>query len=289
MHEWPLILFTLLTQAAVGATLFSALYACWINHESGVSVGYYIIKPVLMIICLMAAIGLLCSVAHLGYPMNAFNSLRHAATSWLSREIIFTGVFFGVICLITLRTLMTRRVSRTLLALAALLGIIDIYCMGEVYRHTQIVTWAHLNTQFTFIGTLITLGACIATLLITLRSKGKVSDKLLFKMVCVAVLLTGISLVGRLLVLPDYLDEIQRLSMNGMVTFPYDATTLFNHSPLLRWGAWVAALSGLLVMLFALYFGRQKVIFRQPLMLVSGCILVILAEIIFRYAFFLIS
>ncbi|AWH88335.1 dimethyl sulfoxide reductase anchor subunit family protein [Limnobaculum parvum] len=289
MHEWPLIIFTLLTQAAVGATLFSALYACWINHESGVSVGYHMMKPVLVIICLMAAIGLLCSVAHLGYPMNAFNSLRHAATSWLSREIIFTGAFFGAICLIALRTLMTKRVSRTLLALAALLGIADIYCMGEVYRHTQVVTWAHLNTQFTFIGTLITLGACIATLLITLKSKGKVSDGLSFKMVCVAVLLIGISLIGRLLVLPDYLDEIQRLSSNGVVTFPYDAISFFEHSPLLRWSAWITALLGLLVMLFALCLGRQKVIYRQPIMLSFGCMLVILAEVVFRYAFFLIN
>lgn len=289
MHEWPLIIFTLLTQAAVGATLFSALYVCWINQESGVSVGYYIIKPVLVIICLMAAIGLLCSVTHLGYPINAFNSLRHATTSWLSREIIFTGTFFGAICLITLRTLMTKRASRTLLALAALLGIIDIFCMGEIYRHTQIATWAHLNTQFTFIGTLITLGACIATLFITLRSKGKVSDGLSFKMVCVAVLLTGISLLGRLLVLPDYLDEIQRFSMNGVVTFPYDAITHFGDSQLLRWSAWITSLLGLLIMLFALYSGRQKVIFRQPVVLVFGCTLVILAEIIFRYAFFLIN
>ena len=43
---------------------------------------------------MLASLGLLASALHMGYPLNAFNALRHVSSSWLSREIIFLPVFY---------------------------------------------------------------------------------------------------------------------------------------------------------------------------------------------------
>ena len=87
MHEWPLLVFTLLLQGAVGLTLFLSLtpasgrrqnYASRFSADS--------LKLPVFVVCAMAGLGLLASVFHLGYPLNAFNALRHFSSSWLSRE-----------------------------------------------------------------------------------------------------------------------------------------------------------------------------------------------------------
>ncbi|WP_159565670.1 dimethyl sulfoxide reductase anchor subunit family protein [Budvicia diplopodorum] len=289
MHEWPLIAFTLLIQASVGATLFAGLFGCWINKSAGQEHGFQVIRPVLLTICIMTAVGLMLSVAHLGYPMNAFNSLRHAGSSWLSREIISTGVFFGVICLVSLRMLIAKRILPTLLLIAAIVGLVDVFCMAEVYRHTMVVTWAHINTQFTFFGSVLALGASISVLLIALKSKGKVGDELGFKMVFVAALFIGISLVGRLAVLPCYISALQALSSAGGATFPIDALTQFNQSACLRMTGWIIGLLGLLLTVLAIYKGRSQAVAKQASMLTLGSLLVIAAEIVSRYTFFMIS
>lgn len=289
MHEWPLIAFTLLIQASVGTILLAGLFGCWINKTGGEALSFQLVRSVLLLTCLMTGIGLLFSVAHLGYPINAVNSIRHAGSSWLSREIIFTGTFFGVICLVTLRTLMTKRVFPTLLLIAAIVGLIDIFCMAEVYRHTMVATWAHINTQFTFFGSILTLGGCISLLLMVPRVKGQLSDALSFKIVFVAALFIGIGLIGRLVVLPCYISALPTLSLTGGVTFPIDAVAQFNQSAGLRLSGWLMGLFGLLLVVLAIYQGRSQVVAKYAGMLVFGSLVTIIAEIIARYSFFLIS
>src|SRR5699024_12773765 len=53
-------------------------------------------KLPLIIIGDLSIIGLAASFAHLGAPMNAFNTIRHIASSWMSREILVTGIFIGL-------------------------------------------------------------------------------------------------------------------------------------------------------------------------------------------------
>jgi len=39
----------------------------------------------------LVLVALLASLAHLGRPLLALNALRNLSTSWLSREIFFSG------------------------------------------------------------------------------------------------------------------------------------------------------------------------------------------------------
>ncbi|MDU2940225.1 MAG: DmsC/YnfH family molybdoenzyme membrane anchor subunit, partial [Enterobacteriaceae bacterium] len=87
MHELPLLLFTLLLQGSVGVTLWLAL----LRSRAGSML------PGVVIAFVMACTGLLASMLHMGYPLNALNALRHVASSWLSREVVFASLYLAVL------------------------------------------------------------------------------------------------------------------------------------------------------------------------------------------------
>lgn len=156
MHELPLILFTLLLQCSVGITIGLA-----ITHRRAVAAGDVrrtMLWP-LVISFILAAIGLTASTLHLGYPLNAFNALRHVASSWLSREIVFASFYLAALGLSVVVAFIRKPGWQFLLWLAALLGAVDVFCMAQIYIHTGVISWQHVNTLVMFAGTVGTLGA----------------------------------------------------------------------------------------------------------------------------------
>ena len=123
MHEWPLLIFTLLTQASVGVTLFAALVAFWLRNETTAQ-RFSVLCPALLCACVFGGIGLIASFAHLGYPLNAINALRNIARSWLTREIVFASLFLAILGLVTLQALLTRRIQPLFLMVAGVSGLV---------------------------------------------------------------------------------------------------------------------------------------------------------------------
>ncbi|EOG5788050.1 DmsC/YnfH family molybdoenzyme membrane anchor subunit [Cronobacter sakazakii] len=74
MHEFPLVIFTLFMQGAVGFTLMLCFTAGQMPRA-----GRHTLATLPALVCtgIAAALGLLASTLHLGYPLNAFNALRH--------------------------------------------------------------------------------------------------------------------------------------------------------------------------------------------------------------------
>lgn len=80
--EVPLICFTTLSPAAVGAGAFALpLGGGW---------------ALAFIVVLMVTAGMLASVAHLARPLRAPRSLAHLGGSWLSREILVASAFWAL-------------------------------------------------------------------------------------------------------------------------------------------------------------------------------------------------
>lgn len=75
-HEWPLVLFTVLGQCVVGATLISGLV--WLELADQREARQRLVRSMFFIWLLMG-IGFLASVMHLGSPLRAFNSLNRVA------------------------------------------------------------------------------------------------------------------------------------------------------------------------------------------------------------------
>lgn len=80
--EVPLICFTTLSPAAVGAGAFALpLGGGW---------------ALAAVVVLMVTAGMLASIAHLARPLRAPRSLAHLGGSWLSREILVVSAFWAL-------------------------------------------------------------------------------------------------------------------------------------------------------------------------------------------------
>lgn len=273
MHELPLIIFTLLLQSSVGVTIGLALIQR--RAVAGGDARQAMLWP-LVCTFVLAAIGLTASTLHLGYPLNAFNALRHVASSWLSREIVFASLYLAAMGLALVLIFFRKPGWPLLLWLAALLGAVDVYCMAQIYIHTSVVSWQHINTLVMFIGT---AGSAGAVVLAGLRALGMGAANAVSLRWVLAVIV-GVVLI-RLLMQPVWLNDIANAASQG-VTFPHSPLSQLQ---LLRgWHitGWCAGVVGMLC--FAGGVRRHS-----GFWMALGGVLLLVSEVVLRFVFFSIG
>lgn len=124
-YELPLVLFTLLTQCAVGLALAAAWNAlCTASGATprrsssqqahGATREWYWIAG-------LSCAGLLASLLHLGDPLRAATALNNLSVSWLSREGLAFGLFTACALVLCFKRTMGLMVITALVGLAALI------------------------------------------------------------------------------------------------------------------------------------------------------------------------
>ncbi|MEQ4907012.1 dimethyl sulfoxide reductase anchor subunit family protein [Proteus vulgaris] len=290
MNEWPLVTFTLFVQSSVGVTIFTALYFCWLEKDIGNQRATVAMRPALLTAAILGCLGLLASTLHMGYPWNAFHALRHISSSWLSREIIFAAVYLGALCLYTLVVLIKGHMNKSLLAVIGLLGIIDIFCMASLYYNTSILTWMHINTYFMFIGALFAAGAIIALSITAFRIKAFINNELAKKIVISALGIIFLSVTLRMAVQPSYLEWLSLvISTNDAITFPHTPIIAYNEIFGLRVSACIMSIIGILVMGYSVWKYRNAVFTSGLSMVLASSAIILIAEILNRFAFFIVK
>jgi len=168
-EEAPLIAFTLLAQIAVGgfwAMLWIFPHA-WTRAEHEITLLQWL--PSLLIgLCLGA--GMLASLVHLGTKKNAWRALGHLRRSWLSREILFTGLFGMGWLYTTLESALWHRSTLEPIALTATFGLGLVYSMAQVYRLPAVPAWNTWRTNVGFIVSALLLGQSVMATSIQLPS-----------------------------------------------------------------------------------------------------------------------
>lgn len=278
LQEWPLIIFTLLLQLSVGSTVFITFTLIYGADNLNAQDKWRVATPAMLLAFITGALGLMVSTAHLGYPLNAFHALSHISSSWLSREIVFASLYVGMLGLTTLIALMLKRVMTSLLLLASLLGLTDLFCMSAVYVHASVVTWMHVNTYVMFYGAALSLGA-IAGLWRISRCPWlpwQLARRLAGFGIGLLIAVTLMRLLEQLLYL-GYLGGVN----SDVITFPHQPLIAFDQSQTLRLVAWVILIAGT----GATAYSGQNHRIRGGL-LSAGGILMLLAEIMLRFNFF---
>lgn len=282
MHEWPLIIFTLLVQASVGITLFTTFSLVMTEQGLSSQEKHRYALPFMLIAFIAGALGLIVSTAHLGYPLNAFHALRHVESSWLSREIIFASLYLAFLGLGTLIALLKKRLPIVLLLIASLLGIIDVFCMSAIYVHSSVVTWMHFNTYLMFFGSVLSLGAVGS--LWSLAVRPDLPSPLARKVaVTAAVLLIAITLC-RLLAQPLYMEYLTSVWSSDVITFPHQPLAAFAQLASLRLASWVILIAGVCALALSCRCHRIN---KRWLTVGSG--LIVVAEVLLRLGFFSIQ
>lgn len=162
LKEWPLVVFTIAGQTAVGMSLLVLLP---LSFSTGVSWNAGSRGAVLTV--LATIFGLLVGAAalsffHLRHPFRARRVLANLRTSWLSREIFFELAFMSLVGLayVLVRTGNAEvAFFRAAAGGAALMGILFLVSMSKLYMLESLPPWNQAYTGISFFLTAGALGA----------------------------------------------------------------------------------------------------------------------------------
>lgn len=131
---WSLVIFTILGQASAGMLMLLSPFANRTADDS---------RTTAWVACILLGAGALASLGHLSDPAVSFYTITNVGTSWLSREILFVGLF-GAGLLLWLITL-----NAWIRWLTSFLGLGLVYVMSRVYTLPTVPFWNTLATFWT--------------------------------------------------------------------------------------------------------------------------------------------
>ncbi len=181
-RENPLVIFTLFTQASMGAFILM-YFGAMFGVESLVAVSESVIYlPLLILLTLLQATGLFLSTMHLGKPMRFYRGFNNLRYSPVSREALGVALFFAGIAAFTgLEVLsvgldyfaisapaissLIEPVQQGAAVFAIVSGLIGLYWMYRSYRIPARPFWDHKQVFTSFFGTMFSLGSLVLALL----------------------------------------------------------------------------------------------------------------------------
>ena len=207
VREWALPVYTILMQLAVGALLVLWLIrSLAISKFSHKEIERIICNPIL-VIAFTAVVAMGGAHFHLSRPFHSFLAVLNFKSSWLSREIVFSVLFF----LTTLSVLYftsfqphRHKLITGLGWLAILMGSALIYCMACIYLIPTQIAWNSTTVIFSFYTTALMLGCMAIACLMVLDLKFaeiKKSDDVELRVDVIKYSFTGLTVLTILLVI----------------------------------------------------------------------------------------
>lgn len=156
--ELPLVLFTVLSQGAVGMALLRTLRSCGCAGEARAASAdgdapagrtEWRAATAVMVAALLA------SLFHLGHPQGAVRTLAHLEHAWLSREILAFGVFAALLAVAAF----TGKAGAGLRAVVTLAGLAALYTSGMAYAPPALPALHNAAPMGFFLLSALLLGA----------------------------------------------------------------------------------------------------------------------------------
>ena len=188
-RENPLVIFTLITQAVIGAFLILFTGAAAGIPSLEIITASNLLLPVLLTLLVLQGLVLLISTRHLGKPWRfyrGFNNLRHSP---LSREALGVSLFFGLLSAVfalsflnhsfldwhavdavsayvlgllpSLTLELITSISALFTAIGAIAGLGGLYYMYRAYRIKARPFWDHWQVAAAFSGNALVLGSIV--------------------------------------------------------------------------------------------------------------------------------
>lgn len=166
-NEWPLIIFTVLAQSAVGAFIIAVAVLFLLPGNAAAKLR---LERSLLLIWVLLGLGFLASMAHLGMPMRGANALIRFGEASLSNEIAFGTSFLACGGIAWLMAVADKAapLRKGLYALACILGMIFLWNMTRFYLMPTVPTWNTPLTPLAFIATALLGGTMLANVLFSL-------------------------------------------------------------------------------------------------------------------------
>ena len=171
VREWALPVYTILMQLAVGAFAILWLIRYLAGSKFSVQEIDRIISNPILVIAFTAVVAMGGAHFHLSKPFHSYLAVLNFKSSWLSREIVFSLLFFmSTMSVLYLTYFQTHR--RSLITgpgwMAIMFGSVLIYCMARIYLIPTQVAWNSPTVVLSFYTTTLLLGimaiACLMVL-----------------------------------------------------------------------------------------------------------------------------
>lgn len=194
--ELPLVVFTVLTQWAVGIVCLTAFLE-WIKPQFMKENLLKELRKVAILTFPLCAVGTLASLAHLGSPLDSYKALLALPNSWLSKEIaafILINVLLLIYSYVWWKKPEKESARKYLGMISAVCGVIGILISAKVYFQMAIhPTWHSWTTFASFLLTGILLGGMTFLYVcskVNLREEGAFLSKLLATLIyaCLAII-----------------------------------------------------------------------------------------------------
>lgn len=155
-----LVTYTILSQAAIGLVAMMWFGSRLLSEPErrAPKYGRAFLAAALLSLAAMAVSGL-----HLGSPLRAMNALFNLGSSWLSREILTTVLFFLCACWGYDRVRKGAKYDAPLLA-GTVVGLLCVLCQAAIYASTVMPAWRYGHAYITFFGAAIVIGVFLALL-----------------------------------------------------------------------------------------------------------------------------
>jgi len=275
-EEWQLLLFTLLMQLAVGTYLFLTVVRS--SKKMNEKVKMNVTKLGMSLIGPLVVVAIILSVFHLGNPFGAYRSIGNIASSWLSREIIFTGGFFilwGVSYYLEQKGSWNKAIGWV----TAIVGLIAIFSMASIYATSIIPAWSDFNTYLQFFGSTLFFGSVAAISFILLNREEKTQELNAMMKKFALVGLAAIAL--QLVYLPVFIAGLSTSGVAGAESLALLSSTYVWPS-IIRW---TLSIVGAILVVWALYKNRHQMMANYSLYY-AALVCIIVGEFLGRYIFY---
>ncbi|MHB8072467.1 dimethyl sulfoxide reductase anchor subunit family protein [Desulfosporosinus fructosivorans] len=278
-EEWPLMMFTLISQLAIGSYILLVLVRSILAQKDApsakrlTSFGFLAVGPLM-------ALALIFSLFHLGTPLGAYRSIQNLGSSWLSREILTAGGFF-VLWFVSYRAYQKETVGSGLGWVTSLVGLLAIFSMVNIYGTSVRPAWDNANTYITFFGTTFALGSLGAASFIAYGAKGSVLSPEILTILKKVSLIGVVAVIVQLIYLPVFISGLG----NGVAAAMASAQLLSGSYlfPLVVYGVLSLVGVGLL------YYGLGKATSTKSIpanVVYLALIMIVIGEFIGRYVFY---
>ncbi|HPJ36645.1 MAG TPA: dimethyl sulfoxide reductase anchor subunit [Spirochaetota bacterium] len=162
--EMSLIINSILVPLAAGLFIFLSVFRALLSDPVDVHSIRYFTGAGMALAGPVVLLGIIISLFHLGNPFRAYRSVKKIDTSWLSREVFFTGSFFGLWLLYFIMELKGIE-NFYMICLTVLAGLLSVVSMANIYHSTGKPGWSGFNTYFGFLGSIIILGSVASSVI----------------------------------------------------------------------------------------------------------------------------
>ena len=234
-HESAHVIFTLFTQATVGAFLILILGPLLVPAEFGLLQTPSVFMPLIGSVFVISTIGLYKLNMHLGKPHRFYRGFNNLRLSPVSREIAGVSMFYtgllGAMVFAMFDNEITQVIASVFAFVGVISGVIGLYYMYKLYRIPARPFWNHKQTGTAFFGTMLSFGALIIAVVSLFVIPLDVDSAQFLIQLLAMIIMAGLLIegVGHIL----HARDMKRIENEGAASY-YRQVTQYGKSYILR-------------------------------------------------------